>query len=174
MRKMIMIDIIKCGGCRTCEMICSWSHNKGEINPRRGRISVVKKEADGINIPFMCLQCDDPYCKKVCPRDAIEIDEKSGAKLVDHDKCIRCKLCMIACPFGGIAFDQMSKEMFKCDLCNDADTPQCVKWCPKEALNLIDLDRVGIIKKQKGVEKLMEISAAASASDSEADTDTQE
>lgn len=159
MRKMIMIDIDKCGGCRTCEMVCSWFHDKGVINPRRARISVVKEEADGINIPFMCLQCDDPYCMKVCPRDAIEIDEKSGAKIINHDKCIRCKLCMIACPFGGISFDRISSKMFKCDLCQEEGTPQCVKWCPKEALTLIDLDRVGVIKKQKGVQKLMEISA---------------
>ena len=158
MRKMIMIDTNKCGGCRTCEMVCSWFHNKGEFNPRRGRISVIKKEAEGVNIPFMCLQCDDPYCMKVCPKNAIYIDENTGAKIIDSQKCIRCKLCMIACPFGGIAFDSKDSKIIKCDFCQDEGIPQCVKWCPKEALTLIDLDKAGVIKKQKGVEKLMALS----------------
>jgi len=158
MHKMILIDIEKCGGCRTCETACSWSHEKGVFNPRRGMISVIKREKEGSNTPFMCLQCEEPFCMEVCPVKAISVDETTGAKIVDPDKCIGCKMCVIACPFGGVAFDPRISSVVKCDFCKDKGEPQCVKWCPKEVLQYIDVDQAGLIKKSLGIKKLVDFS----------------
>jgi len=154
MTKMILPIIDQCGGCRECEVVCSWAHNKGIINPRRGRITVVKDEAEGIYIPFMCLQCEEAYCMKVCPVSAITEDSETGAKIIQEDVCIGCRLCVIACPFGGVGFDPEKRKPIKCDLCQDLGEPQCVKWCPKEFLKLVDTEKVGGIKRGMGAEKL--------------------
>ena len=154
MPKMILPIVERCGGCRECETICSWAHNKGVINPRRGRITVVKDEAEGIYIPFMCLQCEEPYCMKVCPVGAITEDSETKAKIIREEVCIGCRLCVIACPFGGAGFDPEKRKSIKCDFCKDIGEPQCVKWCPKDALQLVDTERVGAIKRGLGIEKL--------------------
>lgn len=154
MGKMIIPLYDLCGGCRECETICSWAHNPGAINPRRGRITVVKDEANGIYIPVMCQQCTEPYCMKVCPTGAIIEDPETGIKIIQHDICIGCKACVIACPFGGVTFDVFKRKAVKCDLCQDIGEPQCVKWCPKGVLKLIDTDNVGNLKRSLGVSKL--------------------
>lgn len=159
--KMILMDPEKCGGCRICEMVCAWFHNKGTINPRWGRINVIKKESEGINMPFVCLQCIEAYCMKICPVKAISMDEETGAKIVDPDLCIGCRFCVIICPFGGMSFDVDQKKVIKCDLCKDIpDSPQCVKWCPTEALRLVDLEQIGYIKKELVVTKLLNVIAS--------------
>ncbi len=156
MAKMMILPIIdRCGGCRECETVCSWAHNMGVINPRRGRITVVKNEAEGIYIPVMCQQCEKPYCMKVCPTGAIVEDSETGVKRIQEDVCIGCKMCILACPFGGVAFDPDKGKAVKCDLCYGIGEPQCVKWCPKSVLNYIDEERMGSVKRGISTEKLM-------------------
>jgi len=151
-KKGILIKVDKCGGCRECEAICSWVHGKGVVNPRRGMVAVVKKEREGFLMPFLCLQCEEPACKEVCPADAIQTDEETGALFVDSKSCIGCRLCMISCPFGAITFSPESRRVIKCDLCKDvADEPQCVKWCPKEALEYVDWEKVRLRPKESAV-----------------------
>jgi len=159
MGKMMILPIIdRCGGCRECETVCSWAHDMGVINPRRGRVSVIKNEAEGIYIPLMCQQCADPYCMKVCPTGAIVEDSETGVKSIQKDVCIGCKMCVLACPFGGVAFNPDNGKSMKCDLCQDIGVdPQCVKWCPKDALKLVDVDSIGYIKRELGVEKLQKM-----------------
>jgi Fe-S-cluster-containing hydrogenase component 2 len=91
---------------------------------------------------------------KVCPTGAITEDEKTKAKIINEDVCIGCRLCVIACPFGGVGFDPEKGKSIKCDFCQDAGEPQCVKWCPKEVLQLVDTERVGEVKRGLGIEKL--------------------
>ena len=131
-RKILSVDLDKCGGCRTCELICSWSHNKGTIRPSVARIHVFKEESLGINFPMFCQQCEEAPCMASCPENAIYRDVTVGALLIDPDACLGCKACMTVCPYGAIGFDSDKQLMLKCDLCQG--DPQCVKWCPREAL----------------------------------------
>lgn len=131
-RKILSLDLDKCGGCRTCELICSWSHDKGTIRPAVSRVHVFKEEALGVNIPMFCQQCEKAACMGACPVNAIYREMSTGAVLINADICVSCKACMIVCPYGAIGFDSDKKLMFKCDLCQG--DPQCVKWCPREAL----------------------------------------
>ncbi len=73
---------------------------------------------------------------------------------MDTDLCIGCKRCMMVCPFGAPAIDPITGEVFKCDLCGG--DPVCARVCPTEAIQYLKADRIGLIKKRQGMEKLTE------------------
>lgn len=124
----------KCLGCRTCELYCSMGHG-GVYNPRMANVNVVAYDEAAISIPVMCMQCEKACCMEVCPVGAIYRDE-AGTVLIDHDKCIGCRMCMNACPLGNIGFDPASRQMHKCDLCGG--DPKCAKFCPTGAITFDD------------------------------------
>lgn len=135
---MINVDIEKCTGCGTCELMCSFRHH-GEFNPLKSRIHKTAYVEEALAIPILCRQCEDPWCARACPAGAISkgIDELSGATVVtvSEDKCVGCKMCMLACPYGSIAVGDKGVAE-KCDLCDGA--PECVKFCARGALSFRD------------------------------------
>jgi Fe-S-cluster-containing hydrogenase component 2 len=141
MTKMIAIDIAKCTGCDACELMCSFKHH-GEFNPRKGRIRKTVFLYDELAVPVVCTQCEDAWCERICPSGALgrTVLAESGAAVVkvDTDKCVGCRMCMLACPFGNIEVGS-SGCAEKCDLC-DGD-PQCVKFCARGALHFIDSEQ---------------------------------
>ena len=60
---------------------------------------------------------------------------KTGARMVDVEKCIGCKMCQAACPWEMMSFDPDSGKATKCFLCNGK--PKCVEACPAEALRYV-------------------------------------
>ena len=119
----------KCIGCRTCEITCSFVHTKNG-NLGRSRISIYPTSETSW-VPYLCLQCVDASCMLACPVDAIVLNKKTGVVEI-NDRCIRCGLCQLACPFGHIFNIPDSGEFFKCDLCEG--DPKCAKFCPSGAL----------------------------------------
>jgi Fe-S-cluster-containing dehydrogenase component len=95
-------------------------------------VRVVRIDEEGIDVPIGCEHCDDPLCILVCPVKAITVDKSTGAVLLDPDKCIGCKQCLVVCPFGAIHYDDTRKLYYKCDLCKG--DPECVKWCVTGAI----------------------------------------
>jgi carbon-monoxide dehydrogenase iron sulfur subunit len=108
--KVLVIDHEKCTGCRICELVCSVFHT-GASNPSRSRIKVVKWESVGIYLPLTCQSCEKPFCVEVCPAKACHRDLKSGTVLIDKDKCIGCKTCIIACPFGLLSIMLIASQL---------------------------------------------------------------
>jgi len=101
-----------------------------------------------------CRLCEDPACVAACPRDALTQSEEKGTILIDKDKCNGCGWCIEACDYGAMMLHPEAKIVYVCDLCKDnPDGPQCVKWCPEEALTLVTSDvlaqkaRIGAVKK---------------------------
>jgi Fe-S-cluster-containing hydrogenase component 2 len=133
--KMILIDQQACTGCRQCELVCS-VHHTGTANPSRSRISLIKWESEGFYLPVVCQQCLEPACATVCPVNAISKEQATDRVVVDHDRCIGCKMCVMACPFGAMGVDAPEGRVFKCDLC-DGD-PTCVSFCEADALRFVD------------------------------------
>ena len=125
-----MIDHKKCTGCRMCEQICSFSHDK-EFNPRAARIRILSKERDGIYAPLLCNQCK--VCISACEWDALSWDEAAGVVRVDDRQCVGCGACVDSCPEGATFLDPTANVVRICDLCNG--DPQCVKWCYPQALS---------------------------------------
>ena len=140
MQKSLNIDPGKCTGCLQCEMACSYEHT-GAFNPSRSFIKVFTFHDEGRFAPYTCTQCEEAWCQRACPVDAISVDLTTGAKVIADDKCVGCKVCTIACPFGTVNYSQATGKVVKCDLCGG--DPQCVSACPTEAITYVDSDWTG-------------------------------
>ncbi len=131
-------------------MMCSFVHTK-EFNPVRSRISVFNFEKVGFSTPIVCQQCSVAACMEVCPVSAISRDEDTGAMRVNHDVCLRCKMCTIACPFGATIYDPVSDIITKCDLCGG--DPVCVKYCPSGAITYAEPAPANVGRRRDYAEK---------------------
>ena len=123
-----------CVGCRTCELVCSFEHEK-TFNPKKSRIRIVQKEP-GISRPIVCVQCSKAPCIEACPTKAITRDDKTGVVVIHEDLCNGCGLCIPKCPFNAIFMHPEQKIAIKCDLCGG--DPACVKYCPQRVLHYIE------------------------------------
>ncbi|MBN2393886.1 MAG: 4Fe-4S dicluster domain-containing protein [Anaerolineae bacterium] len=146
----IACDATKCIGCQLCEYICSYTKT-GEYNTYRSRIRTVR--VDEILITAVaCRTCEDAPCVIACTRDALTQDPETGLINVDAERCDGCAWCIEACDFGAISINPTTKMAEVCDQCQDEeDGPQCVKWCPKDALELTTPDQ----RAQKARHKLI-------------------
>ena len=131
MKKVLMVDIHACNGCRICEVICSFEKETAS-SPTKSRIRILRVDEAGMDVPGVCQHCESPPCRDVCPMDAITEDQKTGAVILNPNRCIGCRACTFVCPYGVISLDVDRKVMIKCDLCGGE--PQCARYCPKGAL----------------------------------------
>ncbi len=154
MQKILIVDHERCTGCRLCELVCSVK-NAGVSNPSRARIHIIKWEMEGFELPMVCQQCESAPCMAVCPVDALSRDDDLGRVVIDYDLCIGCKLCVAACPFGGMGIDTVAKKVIKCELC-DGD-PICVKFCQPQALQYVPASTVNLRKKREAGLKFSEL-----------------
>ncbi len=131
-------DVETCAGCRTCEAVCSLSH-EGVVSPALARTWIVDYILEGRRIEgYTCRQCTEPECFYACLTSSLIIDEATGARVIDPEKCIGCKLCMKAChqyPNTPIKYDAKREICIKCDLCGGV--PLCMKYCPEAALSFV-------------------------------------
>ncbi|NIM95735.1 MAG: 4Fe-4S dicluster domain-containing protein [Anaerolineales bacterium] len=145
MEMMLVVDHEKCNGCRLCEMFCSVKHS-GVNNPNQSRIHVVKWPSKGLELPMMCLQCEEAPCIVACPKNALTRDSAMSRVHYNKDLCIGCKMCMIVCPFGAVGYDISAKRVIKCDLCDGE--PVCARVCIPGALQYTQTSSVGLQKKR--------------------------
>lgn len=144
------LDQTRCVGCRTCQLACKdYKDSPVGVNYRR----VIEFEGgswlnDQQNcfIPqnvftyyssISCNHCDDPACTKACPTGAMHMEDY-GIIDVDASKCIGCKSCSMACPYGAPQFNKHTGHMSKCNGCkerlDEGMMPICVEACPFRAL----------------------------------------
>ncbi len=157
----IDINPEKCTACRTCEIACSFQHH-GEINPSRSRIKVNIFHADFFFYPSVCNQCDDAWCVNICPNYALSRDRNTGIVSVDEDRCVGCRMCIQACPFGAMGFDAEKGISEKCDLCGG--DPECVKNCFYGALAFKRLESA-VADKSRSFARKLKASYVEEASD---------
>lgn len=103
----MVIDLQKCIGCDTCTVSCK-AENR---TPPGVSYNVVLEMETGtfphtrkVNLPRPCMQCDQPACAGVCPVGAT-YKGHGGIVHIDYDKCIGCRYCIAACPYGARSFD---------------------------------------------------------------------
>ena len=83
------------------------------------------------------MECDDYPCKESCPVEAISIDQKTTAVIVDKDKCIGCGACTKACSGSVPYLHPRDRKANICDLCGG--DPECVKVCQEAGYNALKL-----------------------------------
>jgi protein NrfC len=144
----LLVDSLKCAGCRTCMMACSLTH-EGKENPTLSRIRVLENTFGHYPNDIatrQCRQCVRPECLLNCPTGALHVDEGTGVRMVNQAECIGCQQCSDACPFtpSRPVWDAARQVSTKCDLC--LETPYwdeqggpggkqaCVELCPMKAI----------------------------------------
>lgn len=138
MNRFIMADSENCIGCRACEVACVMAHhNEQHVLSQREftpRITVVKEGSR--HSAVTCHHCENAPCVQSCPNGAIA--RASDSVQVEQQKCIGCKACVVACPFGTLeivvtASGEATAQ--KCDLCaGRPQGPACVENCPADVL----------------------------------------
>jgi formate dehydrogenase iron-sulfur subunit len=183
--KTTLVDITKCIGCRACQVACKqWNDRDGEEtdfqwdlgfqNPATLSAKTLtlitfhelpnEQAPGGLNYLFTmrrCLHCLEPACAAACPTTALN-RQPDGPVTYDADKCIGCRYCIWACPWGvpTAEWDSLAPKIQKCTHCADREDqpipltrnglaltqeeskqyqanviePACVKACPADAL----------------------------------------
>ncbi|MGN0038162.1 MAG: 4Fe-4S dicluster domain-containing protein [Coriobacteriales bacterium] len=150
MRNALIIDINKCIGCFSCAIACKVENdialgeywNTVHYEPAWFDENLGKKAQYWL--PVQCQQCENASCVHVCPTGASYRDPETGIVLVDKSKCIGCKYCMMACPYGVRSWNKEEGVVEKCTLCGQLTSkgaqPACVAACCAEARYYGDLD----------------------------------
>ncbi|MCB2198856.1 4Fe-4S dicluster domain-containing protein [bacterium] len=145
--KAILTDTTKCIGCRECVLACKQRNKLEQDKPRRWSLddglsarnwtSIVERPG-GDYVRKQCRHCLEPACVSVCPVGALSKSE-TGAVIYDGDKCMGCRYCMMACPYGIPRYDWDLAVPYvrKCILCDDqvkqGGSPACTEACPTGA-----------------------------------------
>jgi carbon-monoxide dehydrogenase iron sulfur subunit len=126
-------DFSRCSGCRKCEITCSLFH-ENRIWPEASRIRVFML-VPGAEFPHFCTQCEDYPCAEACSVKALSISPKTGAVLVDEEKCTGCGKCIEVCPGRIPHMHPTENHILICDLCGG--NPQCAKVCQEGGWNAL-------------------------------------
>ena len=118
-----------CDGCGDCVEACI--KRLGDLRSTPA-IKLVKDKQGKVAALSFCLQCEQPFCKIICPTGSILFDEFSGLSSVRSETCVGCRSCFLICPIEGVMFDTISGKAVKCNLCKGE--PKCVKVCDRGAL----------------------------------------
>lgn len=108
MRRAIVVDLKKCLGCKACVMACKAENNTIRGIKWRKVLESEEHEFPSVHrslIPRQCMHCDKPPCVEVCPVQASYIREEDRLVLIKFDRCIGCRYCMAACPYGAREFN---------------------------------------------------------------------
>lgn len=95
------------------------------------------------HVSMSCNHCIDPICMSHCPNKAIYKNDV-GLVLIDESRCMGCRYCEWACPYGALQLDKNKGVITKCTMCNDyldqGLPPACVSACPMRVLESDDMD----------------------------------
>jgi Fe-S-cluster-containing dehydrogenase component len=154
----LLIDTTRCAGCRACEAACSEKNQLPEpalagddrvFSVKRvtapsaytvvNRYPNAKDPAAPRYVKTQCMHCLEPACASACPAKALE-KIASGPVVYHEERCLGCRYCMVACPFGvpQFEYEKAAPYIRKCQFCDDRQAqgkpPACADACPSGAL----------------------------------------
>jgi Fe-S-cluster-containing dehydrogenase component len=168
MRYGMVIDLKRCVGCNSCTLACRAEKGTpaGILYHRVEKHEVGKYPSARMQfLPMPCMHCQEPACLEVCPTGAT-YRRDDGIVLIDHNKCVGCRYCVLACPYDARQFlrhvdnyyddgtitpyEALKHQDFdkgtavKCDFCvtrvDKGRLPACVETCPATARHFGNLD----------------------------------
>lgn len=205
------VDLGKClarEGCKDCIEACHRIHNVPDFRTATGEIDRmheikwiwktgfehafptqeyehVAEPLKDSPLPVLCNHCDRPPCVRVCPTKAT-YRRSDGIVINDYHRCIGCRFCSAACPYGSRSFNfkdprpaiekpdphfppRMRGVVDKCNFCSEkidrGGRPECVEVCPQKALlfgNLLDeaSDVRQVLKERFAIRRKAELGTA--------------
>ena len=151
----VLVDTTNCVGCRSCELACAEANklpdppadvdfaafrstgpdqftviNQGTVKSAGGDDRFAKSQ---------CMHCVEPACVAGCVVRALE-KKKDGPVIYHADRCLGCRYCMVACPFGVPKYEYAKAVPIvrKCTFCAERQAegkpPACADACPNGAL----------------------------------------
>jgi Fe-S-cluster-containing dehydrogenase component len=143
----MVIDTRRCVGCMDCVVACQ-TENGVPLGQRRDWVVTEERGAfPKVAIEIRserCNMCDNPPCVPVCPTGASHVSEFGKLVLVTERDCIKCNLCVGACPYGARFMNRDTGFADKCTFCvhrlKAGLEPACVSVCPTHAMHFGDLD----------------------------------
>jgi molybdopterin-containing oxidoreductase family iron-sulfur binding subunit len=177
----MVVDLRKCHEhpeCNKCAEACHLIHNVPDFGNPKDEIKWIWKESFGHafhevehehleeklkHAPalVLCNHCDNPPCTRVCPTGATWKRKSDGIVMMDWHRCIGCRYCVLACPYGSRSFNWRDPRPFikeiqldfptrmrgvveKCTFCEErlarGQMPACVEACENKALTFGDLE----------------------------------
>jgi molybdopterin-containing oxidoreductase family iron-sulfur binding subunit len=177
----MVIDATRCvreEGCTKCIDACHATHNVPDFDNPKDEIKWIWKapydkafpnqEHHYVNelikdkvLPVMCNHCDNPPCVRVCPTQSTWKREEDGIIMMDMHRCIGCRYCVAACPYGSRSFNWRDPRPFikeinpeyptrsrgvveKCNFCAErlaiGKLPACVEACEEKVMSFGDLE----------------------------------
>ena len=153
MSKALLYDSTMCIGCKQCEQGCA-DENKlhydetvaAEQRQSDHKYTVVLTKGEKF-MRRLCMNCEDPACASVCPVGALR-KTAAGPVTYDADRCMGCRYCMVACPFGVPKYEwsKVLPKVQKCTMCAQrvsAGKPTaCAEICPTGATKFGNRDEL--------------------------------
>jgi len=146
-RYAMVIDTRGCVGCQSCTVACR-THNDLPVDmiynpvPTVGPAGVFPN-LHMVHIPLLCMHCGNTPCVDACPTGASQV-RPDGIVWVEEQKCVGCKACLMACPYGARVSNHEKGTVQKCDFCMDrvdqGKVPRCVQSCHQKVRIFGDLD----------------------------------
>ena len=152
----MLIDLTRCKGCKACVYACKEINDLPPENDDQLKDVTwsVVQEQQGLHVRRQCMHCLDPACASVCPVSALE-KTPEGPVTYDADKCIGCRYCMVACPFGVPKYQwgEALPKVQKCIFCAEkrlakGQMPACASACPSGATKFGQRD--ALIREARG------------------------
>jgi len=148
----LLIDVTRCTGCEKCVQACVEANRLGPDLPwpqqttdglSAQRWTTIMVQPGGHYVRKLCRHCLEPACVSVCPARAMR-KLAEGPVVYDPGKCLGCRYCMMACPYGIPRYEWTSTApvVAKCQLCwsrlQSGEAPACVEACPEGATRFGD------------------------------------
>lgn len=148
----ILIDLTRCTGCQSCALACQVANERPETVAPPSKLSsdaysyvstTLPAGSDDQSAPIyvkhQCMHCAHPACVSACTVGALQ-KTAAGPVVYDDSKCIGCRYCQYACPFGVPTYDWNNALglIHKCQMCavrqQSGKVPACIAACPNGAL----------------------------------------
>lgn len=148
----ILIDLTRCKGCGSCVLACKRKNGLERTEMvayaldtdaysclQSCEVDTLEGEGTTIYVKRNCMHCLDPGCVSACTVGALR-KTPEGPVVYDASKCIGCRYCQYACPFGVPTYEWekqlglIAKCQFCCAQIYAGDCPACAEVCPNGAL----------------------------------------